>query len=58
MARELGFEAMNQIHYQRNMYCGLYSDSLFTIVPNGDVYKYWDFVNDENHRLGKIGDHG
>ena len=44
--------------FRRYLYCGLYSDSSFTIAPNGDIYKCWDFVNEEQHRVARIGDKG
>lgn len=40
------------------LFCGLYSDSSFTIAPNGDLYKCWDFVNDKKHRIARISDNG
>lgn len=55
--KELGFP-INIDPMKRNMFCGLCSDSSFTIVPNGDVYKCWDFVNIEEHRIGRIGEAG
>ncbi|MBO4618195.1 MAG: radical SAM protein [Lachnospiraceae bacterium] len=52
--KELGFD-INTNPSRKNLFCGLYSDSSFTIAPTGDVYKCWDFVNDEKHKIGKIG---
>lgn len=39
---------------RRNMFCGSYKDSVFTIAPNGDLYKCWEFVGNEKHRIGRI----
>jgi len=55
--KQLGFQIYTN-PFRRNLYCGLYSDSSFTIVPNGDIYKCWDFVNDEQHRVARIGENG
>lgn len=55
--KELGF-GIGYSPNRRNMFCGLYSDSSFTITPNGDLYKCWDFVNDEKHKIGRIGANG
>lgn len=44
--------------FRRYLYCGLYSDSSFTIAPNGDIYKCWDFVNEEKHRIARLGTNG
>lgn len=41
--------------FKRYLYCGLYSDSAFTIAPNGNIYKCWDFVNEEKHRIARLG---
>ena len=57
MAKQLGFPIYTN-PTRRNMYCGLYSDSSFTIMPNGDLYKCWDFVNEEKHRVARIGEGG
>lgn len=54
---ELGFN-VSISPMKRNMFCGLFSDSSFTITPSGDVYKCWDFVNIEKHRIGRIGEGG
>jgi uncharacterized protein len=56
-SKQLGFET-GYTPSKRNMFCGLYSDSSFTIAPNGDLYKCWDFVNDEKHKIGRIGAKG
>ena len=55
--KELGFE-INTNPNRKYLYCGLYSDSAFTIAPTGDIYKCWDFVNDEEHRIATIGKDG
>jgi uncharacterized protein len=55
--KELGFE-ININPSKKYLHCGLYSDSAFTIAPTGDVYKCWDFVNEEKHRVARIGEGG
>lgn len=40
------------------MYCGLYSDSAFSIAPTGDLYKCWEQVGEEEHKIAEIGDNG
>lgn len=40
---------------RKNMYCGLYKDSSFTISPRGELYKCWEHVGEEQHVIGKIG---
>lgn len=55
--KELGFE-INTDPSKKFLHCGLYSDSAFTISPTGDIYKCWDFVNEEEHRVATIGEGG
>lgn len=50
---ELGFEVYTAPS-RKYMYCGMYSDSAFTITPDLSVYKCWDLVNQEEHRVGRI----
>lgn len=56
-AEEQGFK-YNIKPMRKNMYCGLYSDNQFTIAPNGDVYKCWEHVGEEEHVMGKIDKNG
>lgn len=56
-AQNLGFET-NFNPTRRILFCGLYGETSFTIAPNGDVYKCWDFVNQKQHCVGKIGKNG
>ncbi len=56
-AKRLGF-GINFEPTQRILYCGLYGETSFTIAPNGDVYKCWDFVNQKEHSIGHIGEGG
>ena len=44
--------------YRKWTYCGLYNDYNFTFSPIGDVYKCWEMVGDEQHRIGTIDDKG
>lgn len=55
--KELGFE-INTNPSKKYLHCGLFSDSAFTIAPTGDIYKCWDFVNEEKHRVARIGKDG
>jgi len=43
---------------RKTIYCGLYSDSQFTITPNCDVYKCWEHVGQQEHLMGKLDDNG
>ena len=54
---ELGFSIYN-FPVQKFTYCGMYSDSAFTINPNLDLYKCWDLVNQNKHKIGKINEEG
>ena len=57
--KALGFSGGDDTKpFRRNAFCGLYGDSAFTIAPNGDLYKCWDHVNDNVHKMGKIGKDG
>lgn len=42
----------------RWMYCGLYSDSQFTITPDCSVYKCWEHAGIEKHKMGVIDSEG
>lgn len=57
VAKELGFFIHNT-PIQKFMFCGMYSDSAFTINSNLDLYKCWDLVNQHKHRIGNIGEDG
>lgn len=49
------------IHMRPNrrwMYCGLYSDSQYTVTPDCGVYKCWEHAGLEEHRMGYISDDG
>ncbi|MBS6114277.1 Cys-every-fifth radical SAM/SPASM peptide maturase CefB [Thomasclavelia spiroformis] len=56
-AEKCGFKK-NVRPFRRWMYCGLYSDSSFTVAPNGDVYKCWEQVGEEIHKIGELSDKG
>lgn len=43
---------------RRWMYCGLYSDSQYTITPDCGVYKCWEHAGMEEHRMGRIDGNG
>lgn len=43
---------------QRWMFCGLYSDSQFTVTPDCSVYKCWEHAGFEQHRVGTIDSEG
>lgn len=40
------------------IYCGVYNDNNFTIAPTGEVYKCWEMVGDEKHKIGEIASGG
>ncbi|MDU7535568.1 MAG: radical SAM protein [Peptostreptococcaceae bacterium] len=44
--------------FKKYTFCGLYGDAAFTITPNGDLYKCWEHVGNERHRIGKINNDG
>lgn len=54
---ELGYQ-VNTNPTRKSAYCGLYNDNAFTISPTGDVYKCWEFVGDDKHRIGRIDEDG
>lgn len=39
---------------RRFIYCGLYRENNYTIMPNGDVYKCWEHAGEEEHRVGML----
>ncbi len=43
---------------RRFIYCGLYRDNNYTIMPNGDVYKCWEHAGEPVHRVGRIDSFG
>lgn len=43
---------------RRAIYCGLCSDSTFTIDSNGDIYKCWEMVGQEAFKIGQLDDSG
>lgn len=50
-----------QIHSRptvRWMFCGLYSDSQFTISPDGGVYKCWEHAGIPEHKIGELDNMG
>jgi len=57
LLKSMGFNGDTQ-PFRRSMFCGLYSDSAFTITPTGDVYKCWDLVNQQEHKVGYINEEG
>lgn len=56
-AEECGFKR-NIRPFRRWMYCGLYSDAAFTVAPNGDIYKCWEQVGEEIHKIGELSEEG
>lgn len=36
------------------MFCGLNKENSYTIAPNLDVYKCWEHVGEEKHRIGHL----
>ncbi len=43
---------------QRWMYCGLYSDSQYTITPDCGVYKCWEHAGIDKHLMGRLDENG
>ncbi|WDV46055.1 Cys-every-fifth radical SAM/SPASM peptide maturase CefB [Clostridiaceae bacterium M8S5] len=39
-------------------YCGLNCDNSFTIEPKGELYKCWEHVGEQAHKIGDIGKNG
>lgn len=54
----IGYQQPSRTPTKRAMFCGMYNDSSFTITPTGDVYKCWDHVGYEEHRMGHIDESG
>lgn len=52
-----GFK-MNVIPMRKWTYCGLYNDSVYTLAPNGDLYKCWEHVGEEEHKIGILSENG
>lgn len=44
----------NVVPSRRWIYCGLYNDCQYTVAPNCDVYKCWELVGSEHHRVGVL----
>lgn len=44
--------------FRKWMYCGLYGDSSYTVAPNGQVYKCWEHVGEEEHMIGRLDEEG
>lgn len=40
------------------IFCGLYSDSQFTVTPNGELYKCWEHAGEKEHLMGQIDEKG
>lgn len=43
---------------RRPLYCGLYRESSYTVTPEGDVYKCWELVGDEEYKIGSLDETG
>jgi len=43
---------------RKSCYCGLYCENNYTISPKGEVYKCWEMVGDERHKIGDISSKG
>lgn len=55
--KEFGF-SVNIKPNKKSIFCGLYNDNSFTIAPNGEVYKCWEHVGENDHLIGKINKDG
>lgn len=48
----------NTTPMRRWMFCGLYSDSQYTVTPDCVVYKCWEHAGMEEHKMGEIDEDG
>ena len=48
----------NTTPMRRWMYCGLYSDSQFTVTPDAAVYKCWEHAGMDEHKMGELDENG
>lgn len=55
------WDCLDEYHFNFNckpsqhfMFCGMYKDASYTISPTCEVYKCWDYVGEERHRIAKI----
>lgn len=53
MVRKYGFP-ISPRPFSKFLYCGLNREQAYTIAPNLDVYKCWEQVGDEQHKIGTI----
>lgn len=56
-AMKVGFK-FNVRPMRKWMFCGLYGDYAYSIAPTGDVYKCWEIVGDEEHKIGSLNAEG
>lgn len=57
MARKYGFN-INPRPMRKFLYCGLNKENSYTIAPTLDVYKCWEQVGEEKHKIGRIDSNG
>ena len=43
---------------KRSLYCGSYSNTTYSIYPNGDLYKCWEMTGKEEFKIGQLNDNG
>lgn len=56
-AIDLGF-SMNIRPVRKWIYCGLNGEHSISVAPNGDIYKCWEHIGDNEHLVGTIDDEG
>ncbi len=57
LSKKYGFHTEENI-FQKWIYCGMYKDLYYTFAPSGDLYKCWELVGQENHKIGEFKDDG
>lgn len=57
LARKYGFN-INPRPMRKFIYCGLNKENAYTIAPTLDVYKCWEQVGEEKHKIGNIEHNG
>ena len=43
---------------RKDVFCGLYNENNFAISPKGELYKCWEMVGIEKHKIGDIDNNG
>lgn len=56
-AEREGFR-VNTTPHKKWLFCGLYTDSQYTVSPEGALFKCWEHTGEEKHKIGEIGNDG